>query len=165
MTEPLPKNVRQAGYNALEELSNRMLRGATSLLKHAARLRTEEAKSHQEALAQLRRYRGFKMPCSEEVRVIEGAIRGLTEADSKALEERRRIQKMHKDAAERKRAEEIRRAHECPRESALEEAARLQSAVNALRDRARALEGPAAKPGQYGNVVAGPWDGGGGARP
>ncbi len=75
MTEPLPKNVRQAGYNALEELSNRMLRGATSLLKHAARLRTEEAKSHQEALAQLRRYRGFKMPCSEEVRVIEGAIR------------------------------------------------------------------------------------------
>ncbi len=157
MTEPLPKNVRHAGYNALEELSNRMLRGATSLLKHAARLRTEDAACHQEAIAQLRRYRGFKMPCSEEVRMIEAAILSLTEADSKALEERRRIEKIHKEAAERKCAAEIRRAHEAPRESALEEAARLQTAVNALRDRARALEGPAAKPGQNGNVVDGPW--------
>ena len=163
MTEPLPENVRQAGFNALEELSNRMLRGATSLLKHAARLRTEDAACHREAIAQLRRYRGFKMPCSEEVRVIEAAILNMTEADSKTLEERRRMQKMHKDAADRKRAEEIRRAHENPRESALEQAARLQSAVNALRDRARALETPASRPN--GNVIAGPWDTGGEVRP
>ena len=163
MTEALPKNVRQAGFNALEELSNRMLRGATSLLKHAARLRTEDAACHREAIAQLRRYRGFKMPCSEEVRVIEAAILNMTEADSKTLEERRRMQKMHKDAAERERAEEIRRAHENPRESALEQAARLQSAVNALRDRARALETSAPRPN--GNVIAGPWDAGGEARP
>ena len=102
------------------------------------------------------------MPCSDQVLVIEGALQGLTEADSKVLAERRRIQKMHKDEAERKRREEIRRAHERahenPRGPALEEVARLQSAVNALRDRARALEGPATKPGQNGNVVAGPWD-------
>lgn len=100
MTEPLPDHVRQAGYNALEELSTRMFRGATSLLKHAVRLRMEEPKSHREALAQLRRYQGFKMPCSEEVAVIEGALTGLTESESKALTERRRIQKMHKDAAD-----------------------------------------------------------------
>ncbi len=50
------------------------------------------------------------MPCSEQVRMIEGALLSLTEADSKALEERRRIQKMHKDAADSKHAEEIRRA-------------------------------------------------------
>ncbi len=157
MTEPLPKNVRQAGYNALEELSNRLLRGGTSLLKHAARLRTEDAACHREAIAQLRRYRGFKMPCSEEVRVIEGALLGLTEADSKALEERRRMQKMHKEAAERERAEENRRKFENPRESAIEEAARLQTAVNALRDRVRALESTAAKPREGGNVFDGPW--------
>ena len=132
MTEPLPENIRQAGYNALEELSNRMLRGAATLLKHAARLRTEDAACHREAIAQLRRYRGLKMPCSEQVRVIEAALLSLTEADSKALEERRRIQKMHKDAAGRKRTEEIRRAHEYPRESALEKAALFQSAVDAL---------------------------------
>ena len=156
MTEPLPKHVRQAGYNALEELSNRLLRGGTSLLKHAARLRTEDAACHREAIAQLRRYRGFKMPCSEEVRVIEGALLSLTEAESKALEERRRIQKIHKDTADRKSAEEIRRKYETPRESALEEAARLQSSVNAFRDRARALEPSTSRP-QDGNVIDGPW--------
>ena len=164
MTEPLPKNVRQAGYNALEELSNRMLRGATSLLKHAARLRTEDAACHREAIAQLRRYRGFKMPCSEQVRVIEGALLSLTEADSKALEERRRIEKMHKDAAERESAERIRRKYEKAREPTLADAARLQSALNAFRDRARALEPSAERP-QDGNVIAGPWDAGGEARP
>ncbi len=88
--------------------------------------------------------------------VTPGAAR-LTEPESKALTERRRRQRARKDAADRERAAEIRRVHESPRESALEEAARLQSAVNALRDRARALETTAAKPREGGNVVDGPW--------
>ena len=139
MTEPLPENVRQAGYNALEELSNRMLRGATSLLKHAARLRTEDAACHREAIAQLRRYRGFKMPCSEQVLLIEGALLSLTEADSKALEERRRIQKMHKDAANRERTEEARKS-------------RLPTYWEFPSVRAEA-----GKPRHEDNVVDGPW--------
>ena len=73
MTEPLPENIRRAGYDALEELANRMSRGAMSLYRHAARLRSDEPKSQRDAIAQLRRYQGFKMPCSEEVAVIEGA--------------------------------------------------------------------------------------------
>ena len=164
MTEPIPESIRRAGCDALEELANRMVKGANSLMRHAIRLRLEEPQSHRDALAQLRRYQGFKMPCFEEVGVIEGALLGLTEPESKALTERRRLQKARKDAADRQRAEEIRRAHENPRESALEEAARLRSAVNALRDRARALEAPAVRP-QNGNVIAGPWDAGGEARP
>ena len=147
MTESLPENVRQAGYNALEELSTRMFRGATSLLKHAVRLRMEEPKSHQEALAQLRRYRGFKMPCSEEVAIIEGALTSLTEPESKALTERRRIQKMHKDTADRARAEEVRKS---PPPTYWEIMAAQEKAM---------------KPHQGANVIAGPWDAGGEARP
>ena len=105
MSEPLPDNIRRAGHDALEELANRMSRGAMSLYRHAARLRSDEPKSHHEALGQLRRYQGFGMPCFEEVAKIEGALTGLTEPESRALSERRRIEK-----SRRKRAEKERRA-------------------------------------------------------
>ena len=101
MTEPLPENIRRAGYDALEELINRMLRGATSLSKHAMRLRLNEPKSHRDAIAQLRRYQAFKMPCSEEVAVIEGALTGLTEPESRALSERRRVERNRLERAAR----------------------------------------------------------------
>ena len=93
MMEPLPENIRLAGYYALEELATRMSRAATSLFKQAMRLRLDDSKSHTEALKQLRRYQNFKMPCSEEVVGIEGALLGLTEPESKALSERRRFEK------------------------------------------------------------------------
>ena len=62
MTEPLPENVRQAGFDALEELSARMSRGAANLSKQAMRLRLDDPKSQREALGQLRRYQNFEMP-------------------------------------------------------------------------------------------------------
>ncbi len=102
MIEPLPENVRRAGFDALQELSDRMARGSASLLRHAARLLTDDAKSHREALAQLRRYQGFEMPCSEEVAVIEGALMGLNEPESRALTERRRMENFKRDQADRK---------------------------------------------------------------
>ncbi len=102
MSEPLPENIRRAGYDALEELSSRMFRGGRSLLRHAVRLQQDEPKSHREAVAQLRRYQGFKMPCSEEVAVIEGALTGLTEPESRALSERRRVERNRQERAARK---------------------------------------------------------------
>ena len=102
MIDPLPENIRRAGFDALQELSNRMARGSTSLLRHALRLLPDDAKSHREALAQLRRYQGFEMPCSEEVAVIEGALMSLNEPESKALTERRRIANFRRDEADRK---------------------------------------------------------------
>lgn len=160
MTEPLPENIRRAGYDALHELSNRMARGSTSLLRHALRLLPDDAKSHREALAQLRRYQSFEMPCSEEVAVIEGALMSLNEPESKALSERRRLEKHKKDEAERKRWEE---AQKSPRPTywemnAREEVKSLQSEVHALAKRARALDMPEAKPSKNGNVISGPWD-------
>ena len=103
MSEPLPENVRRAGYDALEELADRMLRGSKSLLKHAARFRSDDPKAHHEGVAQLRRYRGFEMPCSEAVAVIEAALLGLAEADSRALDERRESEKRGQKEADRKR--------------------------------------------------------------
>ena len=87
------------------------------------------------------------MPCSEQVRVIEGALLSLTEADSKALEERRRIQKLHKDAADRERQETFRKS---PPPTYWEIVAAQEKAT---------------KPRRNGNVIAGPWDAGGEARP
>ena len=106
MTEPLPENIRRAGHDALEELANRMSRGAMSLYRHAARLRSDEPKSHHEALGQLRRYQGFGMPCFEEVAKIEGALTGLTEPESRALTERRRIEKSRRERAEKEQRAE-----------------------------------------------------------
>ena len=103
MTEPLPENIRQAGYDALEELAARMSRASAALSKHAMRLRLDDSKNHTEALKQLRRYQTFKQPCSEEVAVIEGALTGLTEPESRALSERRRMANFKKDQADRKR--------------------------------------------------------------
>ena len=102
MTEPLPQNVRQAGYDALAELSNRMSRGAASLFKHAMLLRLDNPKNHRKALAQLRRYQTFGMPCSENVAKIEGALMGLTEAESKAFKERQSLKKSRQERANKK---------------------------------------------------------------
>ncbi len=106
MNKPLPENIRRAGYDALEELADRMSRAATALSKHAMRLRLDDPKSHREALKQLRRYQTFKQPCSGEVAVIEGALTGLTEPESRALSERRRMEKNRQERAlEKKQAE------------------------------------------------------------
>ena len=39
------------------------------------------------------------MPCAEQVLVIEAALLGRTEAESKAIDERRRVEKFRKDEA------------------------------------------------------------------
>ncbi len=100
MTQPLPENVRQAGYDALEELSTRMSRGATNLSKQAMRLRLDDPKSQREALCQLRRYQNFEMPGFGQVAIIVGALMGLTEPESKALAERQYMEKNRKERAE-----------------------------------------------------------------
>ena len=100
MSAPLPENVRRAGYDALEELAARMSRAATALSKHAMRLRLDDPKSHREALKQLRRYQTFEQPCSNEVAVIEGALTGLNEPESRALSERRRMEKSRQERAD-----------------------------------------------------------------
>ena len=144
MTDLLPENVRRAGFDALEELSARMLRGATNLSKQAMRLQSDNSKIQREALCQLRRYQNFKMPGFEQVAVIEGALTGLTEPESKALTERRRIQKMHKDAADREREEEFRKSRP-----------RTYWEIMAAQEKA-------VKPHRDGNVIDGPWDAAGG---
>ena len=102
MNEPLPENIRQAGYNALEELAGRMSCAATGLSKQAMRLRLDDPKSHAEALKQLRRYQTFKQPAFEDVAIIEGALIGLTEPESRALTERRRMEKNRQERAQEK---------------------------------------------------------------
>ncbi len=102
MTAPLPDNIRRAGFDALEELAGRMSRAATSLSKQAMRLTLVDAKSHTEVLKQLRRYQTFGYPGFEEVGVIEGALTGLTEPESKALNERRRVEKSREERARAK---------------------------------------------------------------
>ncbi len=102
MIEPLPDNVRRAGYDALEELAGRMSRAATNLSKQAMRLTLVDAKSHTEALKQLRRYQNFEMPGFAEVTIIEGALTGLTEPESKALSEQRRVEKSREERARAK---------------------------------------------------------------
>jgi hypothetical protein len=99
MTEPLPENVRQAGYDALEELAARTSRSATNLSKQAMRLRLDDPKNHRMALRQLRRYQTERMPGFEEVGVIEGGLMGLTEPESRALSERRRLEKSRQERA------------------------------------------------------------------
>ena len=148
MTQPLPENVRQAGYDALEELADRMLRGATTLFKQAMRLRLDDPKSQREALCQLRRFQNFKMPGFEQVAVIEGALMELTEPESRALRERRRMEKNKKDAAQRERWEEARKSSPPTyREMGIrEELNGIQTELGALEERARALNAPAAKP-------------------
>ena len=151
MTASLPENIRRAGFDALQELSARMARGSASLAKQAALLMTDDPKIHRGAVSQLRRYQTFKMPCSEEVSVIEGAIMGLTEAESKALMERRSLEKFRKDQAQEKAWAEVRKAH------ALKMGSELASDIAGVAKRIRALEMPKARPGQNGNVIDGPW--------
>ena len=159
MTEPLPENIRRAGFDALQELSARMARGSASLAKQAALLMTDDPKIHRGAVSQLRRYQTFKMPCSEEVAVIEGAMMGLTEAESRALSERRSLEKFKKDQAQEKAWAEIREAH------ALKMGSERASDIADVTKRIRALEMSKARPGQNGNVIDGPWDTDGEARP
>ena len=102
MTEPLPENIRRAGFDALQELSNRLSRGSASLLRIWARLLTDDANGYREVLGNLRRYQGFEMPCFAEVAVIEGALTGLTEPESRALSQRRRLAKFKRGEAARK---------------------------------------------------------------
>ena len=165
MTESLPENVRQAGVDALEELATRMSRGAANLYKQAMRLRLDDPKSQPEPLCQLRRFQNFKMPGFEQVAVIEGALMGLTEAESRALKERQRTEKYRKDAAARERWEEAEKSRPATYWELKQEANRLQAALDALSERASALDIPNAKPRQDGNVIAGPWDAGGEVRP
>ena len=103
MIEPLPENIRRAGYDALEELAGRISRAGTNLSKQAMRLTLVDAKSHTEALKQLRRYQNFEMPGFAEVAVIEGALIGLTEPESKALTERRRVENSREERARAKK--------------------------------------------------------------
>ena len=204
MTAPLPENIRHAGYDALEELADRMFRGARSLSKHAMRLRLDEPKSHREALCQLRRYQNFEMPCFEEVAKIEGALMGLTEPESRALTERRRLEKHKKEQARGKvRAEWLEKQWEqggwqrqMAMRQALERAAMLFKAVNyaeknvggdeLVKALACCLDAKMANQdpfcdlaiklnridghreevaGSAENVIAGPWNNGGEARP
>ena len=101
----LSPEVRRAAVDALEELAARMMRGGVNLLRRTAMLHSEDPSSHRRCIAELRRYRGFKMPGSEAVRKIEAALIGQTEADSSALEERRRRRNWKEEDQRRERAE------------------------------------------------------------
>ena len=70
------------------------------------RLTLVDAKSHREVLAQLRRYQTLEQPCFEEVAVIEGALTGLTEPESRALTERRRMEKNRQERAAKRERDE-----------------------------------------------------------
>ena len=102
MIEPLPENIRRAGHDALVELSSRMSGAAANLSKQALRLTLVDAKSHTEALKQLRRYQAFEYPGFEKIAIIEGALIGLTEPESKALTERHRVEKSREERARAK---------------------------------------------------------------
>ncbi len=138
MTAPLPENIRRAGADALEELATRMSRGATNLFKQAMRLRIADPNSQREALCQLRRYQNFGMPGFEQVGIIEGALMGLTEPESRALTERR----------QRKQYQST-----------------IRVLSERLSERETRPAKPRRKRRQKGNVVAGPWGAGGEARP
>ncbi len=179
MTAPLPENVRRAGADALEELATRMARGATNLFRQAMRLRIDDSKTHREALCQLRRYLNFEMPGFEQVGIIEGALMGLTEPESRALTERQQREQYQRDADQRKRAREWEQQHppipqdasplNAQQENIRSTIRALKSDLGLLSERLSERETRAAKPRrkrrQKGNVVAGPWGAGEGARP
>ena len=78
---------------------------------------------------------------------------------TKALSERRRMEKLNKDAAQKKRWEEAKKSRpptywEADVQEKLDQ---LKSEVGTLAERAGALVRPVAKPRQDGNVIDGPW--------
>ena len=93
MTKAIPENVRRAASAALQELSQRCMRNAATLLKQSAYLLSEDPKTHGDVPAQLRRQIGFQMPGHDKLLQIEAALIGGTEVECRATAEARRLAK------------------------------------------------------------------------
>lgn len=111
---------RQAASVALCEIADRMMRGAQSLMRKAARTLDVDPAATRKLISDLRRYGNSEMPCAEEMTLVEALLRGLPEDQCQNEREKKRDDKEKKQqeahaACERRRSrmhgvqEEIRR--------------------------------------------------------